>query len=79
MSIDKSLVTTGRLGRARNVLRRAERVKSLETDGRWKEGDSVFGLPKVKCVRVKKRSKAEKGPPKEAAAAPEAESTGKGE
>ncbi|MFQ5862272.1 MAG: small basic protein [Candidatus Brocadiales bacterium] len=78
MSIDKSLAIKGRLGRARSVLRRAERVKTLETEGRWKEGDSVFGLPKVKSVRIKKKSKAVKGPPKEATA-PEAEAAPTGE
>lgn len=75
MSIDKSLVIRGRLGRTRNVLRRAERVKMLETEGRWNEEESVFGLPKVKSMRIKKRSKpaAEKEQPKEEEAAPEAE------
>lgn len=75
MSIDKSLAIKGRLGRSRNVLSRAERVKVLEAEGRWTEEDSVFGLPKVKCVRIKKKGKAEKGPPKEGAPT-EAESTG---
>ena len=75
MSIDKSLVIRGRLGRSRNVLRRAERVKILETEGRWNEEESVFGLPKVKSMRIKKKGKpaAEKEQPKEEQATPEAE------
>ncbi len=77
MSIDKSLVVKGRLGRSRNVYRRAERIKILETEGRWADGESVFGLPKVKSVRIKKKPKVEKEAPKEEVAATEAESTEK--
>lgn len=76
MSVDKSLAIKGRLGRFRSVLSRAERIKVLETEGRWTEGSSVFGLPKVKSIRIKKKGRAEKGPPKEGAAT-EAEGTSK--
>lgn len=68
MSIDKSLSVKGKLARTHNVLRRMERVKVLQKEDRWKSGDSVFGLPKVKVLRVKKKAKAEKEAPKEAAA-----------
>lgn len=69
MSIDKSLVTRGRLARHRNVLSRAERVFLLEEEGKWHEGMSVFGLPKVRHIKAKQRRavKAEAA----AAAAPE--------
>ncbi len=32
----------------RNVLKRFERIDVLKKKGKWKEGDSVFGLPKTK-------------------------------
>ncbi len=81
MSIDKSLVVRGRLGRSRSVYSRAERVKILEEEGRWSQEESVFGLPKVKSVRLKKKPKAEKAPPKEGeeTATPGAEGAGEGE
>ncbi len=60
MSIDKSLVTKGKLARHRNVLSRAERVKFLINESLWEDGRSVFGLPKVKNVKVRKAAKAEK-------------------
>ncbi|HHT9117248.1 MAG TPA: small basic protein [Candidatus Hypogeohydataceae bacterium YC38] len=68
MTIDKSLAIKGKLARARSILSRVERVKLLEAKGEWKSGDSVFGLPKVKVAKVRKRPKAEKEAPKEAAA-----------
>ena len=51
MSIDKSLVIKSRLKRHRNVLTRTERVESLAEEERWKEGDPVFGLPKVRHIK----------------------------
>lgn len=60
MSIDKSLRRKNSLARARNVLTRGERIKTLQDEERWQEGRSPFGLPKVKVVRlvVKKAKKA---------------------
>jgi small basic protein (TIGR04137 family) len=71
MSIHKSLVSKSSLSRHRSVLTRAERVAKLLDEGKWQEGESVFGLPKVKVRRVKtggkqKKAKAQEG---EAAAA----------
>ena len=34
--------------RSRNVLTRAERLAILADEDRWSEGNSVFGLPKVR-------------------------------
>jgi small basic protein (TIGR04137 family) len=43
----------------RSVLKRYERVKSLKEKEKWKEGESVYGLPKVKILRFKiKKEKA---------------------
>lgn len=45
----------------RSVLKRIERLRTMLEKGQWKEGDKVFGLPKIKTVRIKiKKEKAEK-------------------
>ena len=72
MSLHKSLVSKDKLTRQRSVLTRAERLKVLEEDGRWKNGDSVFGLPKVRTFIAKKARKVKKPKEEEAAAAGEA-------
>ncbi len=64
MTIDKSLRRKGHLLRARNVLKRSERIEKLEFEDRWQEGQSPFGLPKVRVVksslgRKKKKKKEE--------------------
>jgi len=66
MTIHKSLKVRATLARARNVWKRVERVIKLEEEGKFADGRSVFGLPKVK-TRLK--VKAVKAPKKEAAAA----------
>jgi len=58
MTIDKSLRSRTSLRRHRNVLGRAERLLALKDAGRWHEGQSVFGLPKVRTARVRRRVKA---------------------
>ncbi|MEE8191001.1 MAG: small basic protein [Candidatus Scalindua sediminis] len=60
MSIDKSLVTKGKLARHRNVLSRSERIKFLINENLWEDGRSVFGLPKVKNLKMRKAGKSEK-------------------
>jgi len=37
----------------RSVLKRYERVKELEEKEKWKKGDSVFGLLKLKILKFK--------------------------
>jgi small basic protein (TIGR04137 family) len=72
MSIDKSLRRKNTLARSRNVLTRAERIKVLQDEERWKEGRSPFGLPKVRVIKtvIKKAKKAkEEEKPEEGAAA----------
>jgi small basic protein (TIGR04137 family) len=71
MSIDKSLRRKNQLARSRNVLNRAERIKILMDEERWKEGRSPFGLPKVRVLKVavKKGKKKEEAAPEAAAAA----------
>jgi len=62
MTLDKTLrVRTGTI-RNRNVLTRAERIIRLQAADRWKEGDPVYGLPKVRVQKVslKKKKKVKK-------------------
>ncbi len=68
MSIDKSLVSKGKLVRHRSVLTRTERVQHLTEEGLWDEKKSVYGLPKVKTIKVKKKVKTAKEKTEETAA-----------
>jgi small basic protein (TIGR04137 family) len=64
MTMDKSLKVRLGLARARSVLNRAERIERLKTADRWKEGDSPFGLSKVRVYKLeikKKKKKKEEG------------------
>lgn len=74
MTIDKSLKVKAGAISNRNVLTRAERIVKLKEAERWKDGQSVLGLPKVRVLKLamkkKKKAKAEEGA--EGAAAPAA-------
>ena len=73
MSIHRSLVSGTKGKKHRSVLKRFERVQSLRKAGKWQEGSSLFGLPKVKVVRIRvKKEKAEEAPAAAAGATPEA-------
>ena len=64
MTMDKSLRIRRGLARSRSVLTRAERIAHLLQAERWKEGDSVLGLPKVRVFKLamkKKKKKKEEG------------------
>ncbi|MCC6670623.1 MAG: small basic protein [Planctomycetes bacterium] len=70
MSVHSSLKVKGTSAQERNVWTRTERLAALAKSGRWKEGDKVVGLPKVRTkfkVKSKKQVKAET-PAKEGAA-----------
>jgi len=69
MSIDKSLKMKGKLVRPRNVFTRIERIKILKGEGKWEPTMSVFGIPKVKSVKIKRKGKSEKKAVKAEAAA----------
>ena len=60
MTIDKSLKIKAGAAKTRNVLTRAERLTKLIDEDRWKEGDSAYGIPKVRVVKLalKKKKKA---------------------
>jgi len=74
MTMDKSLRVRAGMTRARSVLTRGERILRLKEAERWTEGDSPFGLPKVRVYKLamkkKKKKKEEEG--EEGAAAPAA-------
>jgi len=63
MSIDKSLRRKNTLSRSRNVLKRDERIKILQDEDRWKEGRSPYGLPKVRVLKIGKKTKTKKEEP----------------
>lgn len=68
MSIHPSLNLSEKDKKARSVLKRTERLRTMMEKGKWKEGDNVYGLPKIKTVRIK--IKKEKVAEKAAEAAP---------
>ena len=76
MTMDKSLKVRMGLARARSVLSRAERIERLKTADRWQEGDSPYGLAKVRVFKLaikKKKKKKEEEEGAEGAAAPAAD------
>ncbi len=62
MTIDKSLKIKAGATKQRNVLTRAERLAKLAATDRWKEGEPVLGIPKVRVQKIsmKKKKKVKK-------------------
>ena len=60
MTMDKSLRVRAGMTRARSVLTRDERIKRLTDAERWKEGDSPYGLPKVRVYKLAMKKKKKK-------------------
>ena len=54
------------LARARNVFSRDERIERLRAADRWKEGDSPFGLAKVRVFKLAMKKKKKKKEEEEA-------------
>ena len=52
VSLDKSLKSKSTLVRARNVLKRAERIEKLKFEDCWVEGQGALGLPKVRVEKI---------------------------
>jgi len=74
MSQHPSLRSSEKDKQHRSVLKRYERVGQLKDKEKWKEGDSVFGLQKVRVIKFKiKKEKAAAAEGAETAAAPGAE------
>ncbi len=62
MSIHPSLKISDKDKKQRSVLKRTERLRIMLEKNQWKEGDNVYGLPKIKTlrIRIKKEKTAEK-------------------
>jgi small basic protein (TIGR04137 family) len=61
MSIHPSLTISEKDKKVRSVLKRIERIRQMQEKGDWKQGDAVYGLPKIKSLRIKiKKEKVEK-------------------
>ena len=72
MTMDKSLKVRLGLARARSVLTRDERIQRLKAADRWKEGDSPFGLAKVRVFKLAVKKKKKKKEEEEGAEGAEA-------
>lgn len=58
MSLHPSL-TAAKGSKHRSVHKRFERIEKLKKDSKWKDGESAFGLPKGKIIKIKlKKAKA---------------------
>ena len=66
MTQHPSLRSSEKSKQHRTVLKRFERLKHLIEKGEWKEGKSIFGLPKIKILKFK--IKKDKAAPEEEAA-----------
>lgn len=53
MSLHRSLHIDEFKNKKRSVRKRAERIRSLILQKKWETGNTVFGLPKEKVVRMK--------------------------
>ncbi len=69
MSIHPSLKLSDKEKKQRSVLKRIERLRTMMEKDQWKPGDEVYGLPKIKTLRIK--IKKEKAAEKVGAAATE--------
>jgi small basic protein (TIGR04137 family) len=76
MTMDKSLKVRLGLARARSVLSRAERIQRLKTADRWQEGESPFGLAKVRVYKLAVKKKKKKKEEEEGAEGTEAAAAG---
>ncbi len=66
MTQHPSLRSSAKSKQHRSVLKRFERLKHHKEKGEWEEGKSIFGLPKIKILKLK--IKKEKAAPEEATA-----------
>lgn len=61
MSIHSSFRSSGSKAGHRNVLNRLERLEKLEAAGRWNPSEKgLFGLPKVRSIKVAMKKKKKK-------------------
>ena len=72
MSQHPSLKSSRGRKKHRTVLKRFEKFFALKEKGALREGDSVFGMPKLKIVRVKVKKEKPEEKPEEAQVGTEA-------
>lgn len=48
MSMHPSFGKGSKIKIKKNVLKRYDRIEQLKKEGKWKSGNSVYGLPKTK-------------------------------
>lgn len=74
MSIHPSLGAAVKGKQQKSVLKRTERIKHMMSKGLWKDDSKIFGLPKIKALRIKikKEKAADKTAEEAAGAAPAA-------
>jgi len=65
MSLHPSLKTSSSGKKHRTVLKRYERLTALKEKGILKEDDSVFGMPKLKIIKIKVKKEVKEEKPKE--------------
>jgi len=65
MSLHPSLKTSKAGKKHRTVLKRYERLTALKEKGILKDDDSVFGMPKLKIVRIKVKKEVKEEKPAE--------------
>jgi len=53
MAIHPSLKLSDKDKKQRSVLKRIERLRTMMEKGEWKPKDKVWGLPKIKTLRIK--------------------------
>jgi small basic protein (TIGR04137 family) len=57
MGMHPSLKRAGKSGKFKSVLKRTERIKWLMNKGMWSDDSKVYGLPKIKIVKLKSAKK----------------------
>ncbi len=72
MSIHPSLKSKGKLKGKRSVLKRSERIQWMMEKKVWDDKRAVFGLPKIKIMKLKAAKKEKKEEKKEDATTPTA-------
>ena len=70
MSMDKSLKRKGGMTRTRCVMKRSERIIKMIEDGKWKDDQSPYNLPKTRVLKVALKKKDKKEAEAEVAADP---------
>ncbi|MFA5356169.1 MAG: small basic protein [Candidatus Omnitrophota bacterium] len=68
MSIHPSLKSSAKDKKQQSVMKRSERLRIMQEKEEWKPGDKVFGLPKIKTIKIKVKKEKTAEKPAEGAA-----------